>query len=1072
LVAAGSLIEFGNSYLYFPLQEISLIVLLSPYQDQNSFYKPSVLTNEDERKLKFSLKSLDLVSQKIVDLLKIDKHSGSLSIGKLSKLKKYRNKVETEVSLELCASLSDEKEDEDTSSGINQSRTSRRNQIICQTLHLKLQDVSKQCKGCKQIEDEDEKNTDGFLTLSDCDKQFVKNIVGTFAEKSNFLFLHSSNISSIGLIQSKINTCQETFKVVCESMPDKLEAFREDIFLENNVIKEDKSQLNLKCKIERNEVILKHFLKPVTYNFVSQDSNHPKPQEVNDLHIYKENIKNGQISLSLYNQEFHYWKSNYQFQPRCNFLKLSSFTSFLPNCKDKNSHFALNKLKICSSERNERVNFWNILFDVNQKQLDEKFLLTDSVNCTIETTDAKFSNVFNTKKQGNVTLLFYNTTKNSMKEKENHDVSFPIDTKSDVSIVRQPDIKLIIGTSWKKFARIGTFGKEVFQSNSSNTTDCNKNVSMSSLAAIGNILYLKEPVLKMGKDESRTEVCLNGAKFDVSLENKEECSSHDWCSSLENISSCQNSCHITTGQKCHWKTGEHSAPGFSSFLMYNYSTCTSHLDTCPDGQCDPLENMDPSLCPQDCVKTSNIRMSVLVNSGGSQGIQSVKTGNMTCKCDISSCQCFHSKYEDVSATEIKPSEEGCDDHCILFVTLCSSLVLALVLILTGVWARQGGGGICSNYSKQKKNKNQMETEQAYLSEMEDYKSENSTLVTYSTQHSSIAYHNHLSIDKKFEYPRQDLVFGDTLGEGQFGRVVSATAFNIAGKLGYSMVAVKMLRDGSSISDLSDIVTEYNLLRDLDHPNVIKLIGACTDSRGPFYLIIEYAEHGSLKNYLRDLKNIIETKSEESETLNKEDEFQKTRGETYNFAFQISKGMAYLEGLKVVHRDLATRNILLAEPGKVCKISDFGMSRDVYVDQTYTKVGSGKLPVKWMAPESLQDQVYTSKSDVWSYGVLLWELDTLGSMPYPGVRPESLLSLFQTGYRMEKPKGCPDSIYQLMLECWNISPNRRPHFKQIRDKMETILSQFSNYLDLSTSQYSTEMQSVNNSYNNDNYLCPN
>ena len=86
--------------------------------------------------------------------------------------------VETEVSLELCASLSDEKEDEDTSSGINQSRTSRRNQIICQTLHLKLQDVSKQCKGCKQIEDEDEKNTDGFLTNSDCDKQFVKNIVG------------------------------------------------------------------------------------------------------------------------------------------------------------------------------------------------------------------------------------------------------------------------------------------------------------------------------------------------------------------------------------------------------------------------------------------------------------------------------------------------------------------------------------------------------------------------------------------------------------------------------------------------------------------------------------------------------------------------------------------------------------------------------------------------------------------------------------------------------------------------------------------------------------------------------
>ena len=155
------------------------------------------------------------------------------------------------------------------------------------------------------------------------------------------------------------------------------------------------------------------------------------------------------------------------------------------------------------------------------------------------------------------------------------------------------------------------------------------------------------------------------------------------------------------------------------------------------------------------------------------------------------------------------------------------------------------------------------------------------------------------------------------------------------------MAVKMLKAGASSSDLSDLVMEYNLLKELDHPNVIKLLGACTDSRGPLLLIIEFAEHGSLRNYLRSIRDSPSS-----------DKFQNL----LSFGWQISKGMAYLEGLKVrlkyflvlmifsccqvVHRDLATRNILLAE-GLICKVSDFGMSRDVYVDQSYTKLGHGK-----------------------------------------------------------------------------------------------------------------------------------
>ena len=236
------------------------------------------------------------------------------------------------------------------------------------------------------------------------------------------------------------------------------------------------------------------------------------------------------------------------------------------------------------------------------------------------------------------------------------------------------------------------------------------------------------------------------------------------------------------------------------------------------------------------------------------------------------------------------------------------------------------------------------------------------------------------IDKKFEFPRQELEFGRCLGEGMFGQVVAAYA-NIRGvmrnetteilwvsiSLGHTKVAVKMLKPGASSSDLSDLVMEYNLLKELDHPNVIKLLGACTDCRGPLYLIMEFAEHGSLRNYLKSHRP--EPTKGDNQVIGKCEDI-------LSFGWQISKGMAYLEGLKVrlrsdqfslivsfwpcqvVHRDLATRNVLLAEEeeGKVCKVSDFGMSRDVYVDQSYTKLGSGKgyytslslMPREWLA----------------------------------------------------------------------------------------------------------------------------
>ncbi|GLH10116.1 Tyrosine-protein kinase receptor torso [Gryllus bimaculatus] len=157
-------------------------------------------------------------------------------------------------------------------------------------------------------------------------------------------------------------------------------------------------------------------------------------------------------------------------------------------------------------------------------------------------------------------------------------------------------------------------------------------------------------------------------------------------------------------------------------------------------------------------------------------------------------------------------------------------------------------------------------------------------------------------------------------------------------------------------------------------------------------------------------------------------------------------MAYLSDIKLVHRDLAARNVLVAEGG-ICKISDFGLTRDVYEDDTYMKRSKGRVPVKWMSLESLADHMYTSKSDVWSFGVLLWELVTLGASPYPGVAVHNLFHLLKAGYRMQRPDNCSPALYRIMRSCWNESPDDRPTFKELTSIFEKMLQDGVDYLDL-------------------------
>nr|XP_012418164.1 PREDICTED: fibroblast growth factor receptor 4 isoform X4 [Odobenus rosmarus divergens] len=291
-----------------------------------------------------------------------------------------------------------------------------------------------------------------------------------------------------------------------------------------------------------------------------------------------------------------------------------------------------------------------------------------------------------------------------------------------------------------------------------------------------------------------------------------------------------------------------------------------------------------------------------------------------------------------------------------------------------------------------------------------------------------------------------LVLGKPLGEGCFGQVVRAEAFGMdpARPDQASTVAVKMLKDNASDKDLADLVSEMEVMKLIGrHKNIINLLGVCTQE-GPLYVIVECAAKGNLREFLRARRPPGPDLSPDGP---RSSEGPLSFPALVSCAYQVARGMHYLESRKCIHRDLAARNVLVTEDN-VMKIADFGLARGVHHIDYYKKTSNGRLPVKWMAPEALFDRVYTHQSDVWSFGILLWEIFTLGGSPYPGIPVEELFSLLREGHRMDRPPNCPPELYGLMRECWHAAPSQRPTFKQLVEALDKVLLAVSEeYLDL-------------------------
>ncbi|XP_051498563.1 muscle, skeletal receptor tyrosine-protein kinase isoform X5 [Apus apus] len=289
-----------------------------------------------------------------------------------------------------------------------------------------------------------------------------------------------------------------------------------------------------------------------------------------------------------------------------------------------------------------------------------------------------------------------------------------------------------------------------------------------------------------------------------------------------------------------------------------------------------------------------------------------------------------------------------------------------------------------------------------------------------------------------EYPRNNIEYVRDIGEGAFGRVFQARAPGLLPYEPFTMVAVKMLKEEASADMQADFQREAALMAEFDNPNIVKLLGVCAVGK-PMCLLFEYMAYGDLNEYLRDrsprnLCSLVRSSLEARRRL--PNPLALCCTSQLCIAKQVAAGMAYLSERKFVHRDLATRNCLVGE-NMVVKIADFGLSRNMYSADYYKANENDAIPIRWMPPESIFYNRYTTESDVWAYGVVLWEIFSYGMQPYYGMAHEEVIYYVRDGNVLSCPDDCPLELYNLMRLCWSKLPADRPSFASIHCILERM-----------------------------------